>query len=325
MYNKNLKTKIYHYFTTKWNLVYYRRGWLKGTCPYCGKIDKFGVNLSLNRTNCFVCGNHPSPLYALMDLEGLENRGDVRNFLKDYRDTGYIEPIIKPLKETNLQLPQGYKNLLFGKSLLARRARKYVESRGFNVKEKALKGWGYCNKGDHLGYIIIPFYVDDKLVYFNGRKYLGSGKKYRNPSVDESGLGKSFIWYNADSLGLYDEVSIVEGAINAETLGDQGIAAGGKKISNYQISMLLNSKVKKVNILLDPDALLDAARLAFKIVGHKKVRIVTWEYKDKDVNDLGQEKTLKYIKETKWMSYQDIIKFKNGEESKLTYLQKGFI
>ena len=34
----------------------YRRGWLKGDCPECGKDKKYGVNIALNRTNCFSCG-----------------------------------------------------------------------------------------------------------------------------------------------------------------------------------------------------------------------------------------------------------------------------
>ena len=38
---------------------------------------------------------------------------------------------------------------------------------------------------------------------------MGAGPKYNNPEVDVTGLGKSFIIYNADALEIYRTVIFV--------------------------------------------------------------------------------------------------------------------
>ena len=309
MLNKDLKNKIYNYITKSLGLREYTRGWYKGNCPSCGRLDKFGVNLGINRTNCFVCGYHPSPITLVMELEGLKTYYDTLSFLGAYTGRDYIEPAIKRIESSEVKLPEGYTNLLFGNSLLATRARRYIKSRKFDPDDVALKGWGYCNKGPYLGYIIIPFYTGNKLVYFNARRYLGNGPKYNNPSIEEFGIGKSLIVYNLDALAMYDEIYLTEGVFNADTIGDEAIASGGKKISHYQISAIIKSPVKKINMLLDPDAIQDSIRIAMDMSFHKKIRLVMWEG-DEDVNDLGREETLRRVNEVPWQSYNDLLKIK---------------
>ena len=311
MLNKETKGKLYHYFTTKLGVRTYTRGWLKGNCPDCGRLDKYGINLGMNRTNCFVCGFHPSPLNLVSILEGFDNYTDVLRFLKAYEGKPYLEPVVKKVEQVNISLPEGFKSLLIGDSKLALMARKYVEKRGFDVDEKAYEGWGYGTKGDYFGCIVIPFYMGGKLIYYNARRFVGSGPKYINPSIDDFGIGKSLIMYHIDALAIYEEIYLVEGAINADTIGDQAIASGGKKISDYQISMIIKSDVERVNLLLDPDAILDAIKVAMSLSFYKKVRLVTWDGEE-DVNDIGREETLKRVESTPWMSYNDLIKMKNN-------------
>ena len=318
MLNNYTKSRLNEYLTKSLGLRYYRRGWLKGDCPSCGRNDKFGVNLYLNRTNCFVCEYHPSPMNLVIDIEGLAGYNEAKAFLKLYEGREYLEPIVERVEGVTISLPESYTNLLFGSGFIPNRARAYIKSRGFDIDEAALKGWGYCTKGEYFGYIILPFYIGGKLVYFNGRRFLGGGSKYKNPSIDECGVGKSLIIYNVDALALYNEVYLVEGVFNADTIGDQGIASGGKKVSYSQISMILKSDVKRVNILLDPDAVHEAVELGLKMVYHKKVRIVIFDG-DKDVNDLGKEEALKRVNMVGWMSYKTLLKMKYDERAKSTY------
>lgn len=311
MLNKNIRNKIFEYVTKNLGMRKYTRDWLKGTCPNCGRIDKFGVNLTRNRTNCFVCGFNPTPAKLIMDLEGFTEFRELLSFLGTFKGRLYLDPIVERIERVDVKLPEGYTNILFGKSLLARQARKYIRSRGFEIDEVAYKGWGYCTSGPYLGYIIMPFYVGNKLFYFNGRRYLGSGPKYNNPKIEDFGIGKSLIIYNLDALSVYDEISLVEGVINADTLGDNAVASGGKKISHYQISAILKSPVEKVNILLDPDAIADSIKIGLEMVYHKKIRIVTWDG-DKDINDIGREEVLKRISKVDWQSYNDLLKMKHN-------------
>lgn len=306
MLNKDMKNKLYAYASKRLGLREYTRGWLKGTCPSCGRLDKFGFNISQFRTNCFVCDYHPNPFNLIMELEGFNDYREVKAFLGAYQGRTYLEPIIERVEKANVVLPDGFKNLRIGNNMVAKAARDYVKSRKFDPDEMSYKGWGYCISGDYMGYIIIPFYVGQKLIYFNGRRFMLNGPKYMNPKIDEFGIGKSLIVYNVDALNIYNTIYVVEGAINAETIGDEGIATGGKKISGYQISMILKSPVKNVILLLDPDAMSDAYSLGLRLLYYKRVKVIQLPEKT-DVNDLGKEETLRLVSKTKWMDYQDII------------------
>ena len=164
--------------------------------------------------------------------------------------------------------------------------------------------------GKYLGYIIIPFTEHGQLTYFNARLYMGAGPKYNNPEVDVTGLGKSFIIYNADALEIYRTIYICEGAINAETLGENGIATGGKAVSRWQVNKFIKSQVEKFIILIDPDAKDKALDLAFKLVPFKKVKVVFLP-DNEDVNSLGKQRTLEYVRETTYQTYQELLTIKS--------------
>lgn len=315
MLNKDMKNRLFNYISKALGMRPYTRGWYKGNCPSCGRQDKFGVNLGRNRSNCFVCGYHPSPINLVMELEGFKEFREVRAFLGAYKGAEYLEPLVERIETIDLRLPEGYTNILFGKSVLAKNARKYVRKRGFDTEEVSYRGWGYCKKGLYMGYIIIPFYMGGKLVYFNARRYLGSGPKYNNPKIDEFGIGKSLIIYNLDALSMYEEIFLVEGVINADTLGEQAIASGGKKISHYQVSSMLKSPAEKFSILLDPDAFEDSIKIGLQMSYHKQVRLITWEGEE-DVNDIGRKETIKRVNKIPWQSYNDILKLKFDHEKR---------
>lgn len=270
--NSNIKGKMHQYFIRKIGAFDYRHSWMKSNCPYCGREKKFGINLSSNRCNCFRCGEHPSPIGLIMYLENIDSFQEVLHILESGDYSGYVfkEEKVELKGKKEFFLPDGFRNISMGNSVLAKSARNYLKRRGFNIDELARKGWGYCNEGKYLGYIIIPFTEHGQLTYFNARLYMGAGPKYNNPEVDITGLGKSFIIYNADALEIYKTVYICEGAINAETIGENGIATGGKAISRYQVNRFIKSPVEKFIILIDPDAKDKALDLAFKLVPLKR-------------------------------------------------------
>ena len=170
-------------------------------------------------------------------------------------------------------------------------------------------GWGYGTKGKYFGYLIIPFHEKGQLTYFNARLFIGNGPRYNNPDTSESGLGKSFIIYNKDALEMYKTVFICEGAINAQTMGERGIASGGKAISRYQINEIIKSPVERIIILFDPDAKHNAIDLALKLVQYKKVKVVFLP-EGKDVNDLGRRETLRRVYQVHYQNYQELLELK---------------
>lgn len=331
MFNKDIYQRFYTYFKQRHGLREYRRGWLKGNCPYCGKEDKFGVNVSRDRVNCFVCGGHGSLMNSLLSLENLDTYADGMKYLGSLTS---IEEYNVPAPQIGKQevreivetiLPKGYTLLNQGNSEAAKIFRRYVKKRGFDIDKVSSKGWGYTSGNeDYMGYLIIPYFKDNKIVYYNARLVFGDGPRYRNPDMTENNnVGKSMLYYNADALNLYDSIFITEGAINAETMGDRAISSGGKYLSHHQINDIVKSDVERVTLLLDPDALKQSIEVALRLVQIKAVRVVilphiinNGEIKYLDCNDLGREKVMDIVRETPYMSYSDIIKLKNDYDKK---------
>ena len=194
---------------------------------------------------------------------------------------------------------------------LQKSIRGYIKKRGFNPDQFSRFGIGYGTMGTTYGYLIIPFYYQGQLKYYNARNVIGKGPRYNNPDKDITGLGKQFIIFNHDALEMYRSVFICEGALNALTMGDRGIATMGKAISQYQINELLKSQCERYIILLDPDAKQYAINLALKLVAYKKVKVVFLP-DGKDCNDLGKREVLRLVYNTRYQSYQELIAIRNS-------------
>jgi len=309
-YNYAFKTKLNQWFKSKLGMYDYTKGWMKGDCPDCGASDKYGVNLSHDRTNCFKCGYHERPIYAIKTYEGLDSIHNVRLLLDAFSGYDYVEEKTERIERKPVILPESFQPLDSGKSQYAKSARSYMKGRGFSPKKLADKGFGYCTEGSYQGYIIMPFFVHGKMVYFHTRNFLSGGPKFNNPPLEEFGVGKSTLIYNLDSLYLYDEVSIVESVMNAETLGEKGTVLGGKKISTYQYSTYIKSPVNIINIILDSDAWEESIKLGMQLCNHKKIRVIKMP-EGLDVNDIGRKATKKLIKETPIVNYSALLKLKN--------------
>lgn len=305
IYNKYLLGKLASYYKTRLGMRDYKHGWMKGNCPHCGKIDKFGVQLYDGRTNCFVCTENANPLDLIGQLEGFDNRQQIYVYLKAFKDAAYLEPKIEVLKRKDIILPPDFRLLSFGKSEFSKLARRYIKGRGFSIGELTLRGVGYCTRDKYKGYIIFPFYQQGKLIYYTTRRFINLGSRFKNPNLEDFGIGKSSIIYNIDALAIYNKIRMVESVTNALTLDDRTIAIDGKLISNYQLSCILRSPIKAIEIILDRDAYYNALRIGLELVHHIKVRIVLMPTND-DINKIGKRETKKIIKLTSWITYKEI-------------------
>lgn len=327
MFNKSVIARLNYYFKTRYGMYDYNNGWLKGDCPFCGKENKFGVNVYRDQTNCFVCGGHGSLFYSIVELEDLRDLNEAKRFIlnldgkdiDEYIPKGYKEKEAKVKSIQESTLPEGFVLLKQGQTKTGKAIRKYIKGRGFNINKLSQKGWGYTEGNEEYhGYLIIPYYRDNKVIYFNARLVVGNGPRYKNPEKGENNIGKSMVWYNHDALYMYNTIYITEGAINAETIGPQAISSGGKHISLHQLNDVINSEVEKVIILLDPDALKQAVKLSLTLIESKKVKLVRLPsvqtddgIKYLDCNDLGNKGTMRYVYSTNYMSYKDLVRIKN--------------
>lgn len=310
---QQFKTQLYNYFVKRLGAYEYRNGWLRvPVCPYCGREQKMGINLTTYRTNCFRCGEHPSPAQMVMDIETLDTYAELLTFLKhgDFSELSFTETKVELAEPKPVYLPDGFRLINQGDGHIAKIIRNYLKHRGFNIDELSKQGIGYCTKGDYFGYVILPFYSNGKLTYFNARLVIGNGPRYNNPPKSVTGLGKEFLIFNEDALGLYNQVYICEGVFNALTIGERAIATMGKAVSRYQINSLIKCPAKRFILLLDPDAKKQSIDLALKLVNFKSVKVV-YLPEGKDANDIGRKEVMKLVWRTRYQIYSDLIKLKN--------------
>lgn len=311
-YNESVRGKLFKYFQGRLNIKASTKGWWRCNCIWCGGQYSMGIHLEESKAHCFKCTEHKAPMRVLMDIENFDTFDQAYQFINIQQEYEAYEAQMRIVKREikPVELPETFTLLSQGNSQYGRSARSYVAGRGFNVNRLSLKGVGYCTGGDYSGYIIFPFYRKGKLIYFQGRRYLATGPKMKNPSSEDFGIGKEQIIYNQDALYIYNKVYGVESITNAETLGDQAIATLGKSLSQWQISHMIASPCKSLIIILDPDAYKEAIESAMQIVNYKRTKVVKLPDGDKDVNDYGKAKTLEFVSKTPFQDYSELFRLK---------------
>lgn len=126
-------------------------------------------------------------------------------------------------------------------SLLRMKAEDYLAKRKLPIE-----GLYVCSTGDYKNRIIIP-YCDHqgKLIYFNGRNMSEKGLRYLGPDKN-IGVGKSEVIYTSVWPIVGSKIYLTEGELDALTLkicGFNGMACGGKFLSDKQIDFIRNYKV----------------------------------------------------------------------------------
>lgn len=312
-FTESIKGKLFKYFEGKLNPKKSTKGWWRCNCinPGCEGIYTMAIHFSFNRVKCFKCGYNSNLIKGLMEMEEYETYSQAYEYLHIQQEYEFFETPLKAKQEFKpIELPESFRLLNMGDSLCGKSARHYMRNRGYNINSLSLKGIGYCTSGEYAGYIIFPFYHQGKLIYFQGRKYMGSGPKMHNPTTEDYGVGKSQIIFNQDALYIYNKVYVTESITNSLTMGDRGIGTLGKSISPYQLSNIIGSPCQNIIMILDPDAYKEAIDTAMQIVNFKHIKVVKLPNGPLDVNDYGKGKTLQFVKGTPYSKYMDLYKIK---------------
>lgn len=279
---------------------------------------------------CWRCGSKGNPIKFAMKYNkvGFQEAKDILEMYVDvdpidqkYREEGLTDKEILHLKLIELnspkkeeakypvppRLPTGFKLLM--ENINNPEAYPYFE---YLIKERKLNfddiekhniGYivsGYAmtstgNKVDLSEHVIFFTYSNaGEYLYWNTRSIRSNPYlKSINAIPLEGELGKGDVVFNLNRAKYHDKVVILEGVIDALTIGDCGIATFGKQISDRQIELILNNVEKEATIyvMLDRDAPKQAIEVSERLVrDHKKTFIVmnpTYE----DPNQLGKEKS----------------------------------
>lgn len=140
-----------------------------------------------------------------------------------------------------IELPLPYYFSKITDTAWSRVAIEYLNSRSINEYDKFL----ICEDKDinnWYGRLIIPFYREGKLVYYQGRGLNNSPKRYMNANT-----GDTTILYNYDEIfKTKDILFVVEGVFDAFHLN--GVAILGNELSDKKIKIINQSKRRKVYI-----------------------------------------------------------------------------
>jgi len=241
-----------------------------------------------------------------------------------------INDIVVDKKVQGIELPYSYKSLLYGDSSIAKRSRYYLSERGFNLEQLDQQGIGYCDehykaqadesskeafRKDYYARLIIPFKRSGKLIYYIARSILPNEPlRYKNPSVDDVGIGKSELLFNEDALNIYDDVWLFEGVFDALTIGSHCVSSQGWALSKEQIAIIRRSGCKRLWFAPDKGFYKKAVETSLQFIeSEKEIYVINFDNilpnspDLKDANELGKELCIKESERTERMTYGEAI------------------
>jgi len=178
-------------------------------------------------------------------------------------------------------------------SLMARHALAYLKNRGVTIEDMIKYHMGYCESGEYRNMVIIPSYNSNgNLNYFTARSFEKDPyRKYKNPSVSRDIVPfEMFINWNSPLV-------LCEGPFDAIAIKRNAIPLLGKNIQTNLMKKIVSSKVEKIYIALDSDALKASLRFCETFMNEgKEVHLL--EMDDKDPSDLGFKRFTKLIQKS---------------------------
>lgn len=292
-------------------------------CTRCGDYKHHAyVSLRTGSWMCHRCGEKGGVYNLVAMLEGEENYANIKKILQsvkapahnhsDLNISFFLEQLtVRPKEdanatETHRKIPwPKYRTKDVDTGV---KAYSYLRARGFSradIQYYRLR-CSACEK-----YVVVPFFEEGDLVYYQIREINGDQKL--NPENGVA-LGKSCYLFNHDGAAQYEEVIVVEGWADAITVGRNAVAIQGKVLSKIQAKKLAALEAKRYIIFLDADddttkQQADSAQL-LSVYTQAPVFIVdAYGATKKDPNDLGRAECNRIISE-------NLIRY--GATSKLT-------
>jgi DNA primase len=262
------------------------------TCPFCHHHKpKLEVNFTENKQGnnpwqCWVCGKRGKTIKSLfkqvqVDATYFQELGKlVKNVSNE--DTKIIHNI--------LELPKEFKTFIHNKDLTARHALAYLKKRNISNQDILKYNIGYCDSGPYNNMIIVPSYDNNgKLNYFTARSFEKDPfTKYRNPETSRDIIPFE-LFINWDL-----PIILCEGPFDAIAIKRNAIPLFGKNIQSNLMKKIVTSKVQKIYIALDTDAVKQALGFCEQLLDiGKEVYLV--EMQGKDPSEMGFENFTKLV------------------------------
>ena len=271
---------------------------------------KLQINITTGKWHCWVSNVGGHNLFQLFKKVGASNEhfselGELVDDVPRYKKT-------KDTSKEVVQLPKEYKPLWNGgDSIVKRHALSYLYKRGINDQDILKYDIGYCDFGLYSNRIIIPSYDSDgKLNFFVGRDFYNGKMKYRNSPTSKDIIGFD-LFINWD-----EPIILCEGVFDAIAIRRNAIPLFGKTIPKSLMKKIYEKQTKQIYILLDRDAIKDSIKMTDDLMKNG-INIYFVNLSDEDPSDMGFEKVINLIKETKETSFSDLMRMRlNGKTKK---------
>ena len=286
--------------TSKGNFAYH--------CPFCNHHKpKLEVNLSENEKgehpwHCWVCDKRGKSLVKLFRL--IETTTEKINELKSLvKYTSGVETVVVDKK---VELPKEFKPLSNQyNSITYKHAISYLKRRQVTSNDIIKYNIGYCESGQYNNCIVVPSYDKDGILnYFTARSFdKNSSIKYKNPDVSRDIIPfELFINWNIPII-------LCEGPFDALAIKRNVIPLLGKNIQQNLRKKLVTSKVQKIYIALDKDAIKQALSFCEELINEgKEVYLV--DMQDKDPGEMGFENFTNLIQNTIPLTFSSLFEKK---------------
>ena len=263
------------------------------TCPFCHHHKpKLEVNFTenkdgINQWACWACGKKGKTIRSLFKQVEVDSSYFhelsklVKNVSRD--DIGEV-------KHSILELPKEFKTFLNNKDIIAKHALTYLKNRDITKQDILKYNIGYCDSGQYAKMIVIPSYdANGKLNYYTARSFEKDPyTKYRNPETSRDIIPFE-LFINWDL-----PIILCEGPFDAMAIKRNVVPLLGKNIQSSLMKKLVESKVQKIYIALDNDAILKALGFCEQLLDiGKEVYLV--ELEGKDPSEMGFENFTKLI------------------------------
>jgi DNA primase len=276
--------------------------------------QKLQINVISGKWHCWVSDEGGHNLFQLFKKLNATNEQftELRDIVgtTSYKYGSYGSDITK--KESKVELPKEFLSLSYKHpSPIYKHAIYYLSKRGITQEDVLKYNIGYCDQGIYTNRVIIPSYDEDgKLNFFVGRDIFESKMKYKNSPTPKNVVGFE-LFINWD-----EPIVLCEGPFDAIAVKRNAIPLFGKTILSNLRRKIIEKKVKQIYISLDKDAILDSLKMVEEFMKND-IEVYFVDLPEKDPSDLGFEKVIPLLKETKKMKFSDLIKYKlNGKTRK---------
>ena len=264
-------------------------------CPFCKHHKpKMEVNFTENKKghnpwHCWVCNTRGKTIPNLFKkIEAYDKIEEAKRLIPQ---GSFVEEVVI---HNDLTLPKEFTPFINKPSnLMAKHALAYLKRRGVTTEDMIKYHMGYCEEGEYKNMIIIPSYdASGNLNYFTARSFEKQPfRKYKNPSVSRDIVPfEMFINWNSPLV-------LCEGPFDAIAIKRNAIPLLGKNIQTNLMKKIVSSKVEKIYIALDSDAIKSALNFCERFMNEgKEVHLL--EMNDKDPGELGFERFTELIQKS---------------------------